>query len=288
MSLLGRDATGSLRLVLRSQSQAEEAYLNFAFKPTDSVSPSALVPVLRWFAEYRPSRTVGVWDVGDATWLLGPEEIRGSLPQLPVGYGDVLRALARIERRSGAALWMPEALDSNQVRDIEITDRLLRGLTVRGTWKAGELNEDPQMRGLLSSSEHGARLQYVTDHELRLAGERVFVGEVEQVLEQVRLSDQDRGEGPIRLVSGSRDGIEMSLVSVPERTNTDGTTSWVPAAMLEPFLGRWVAQSGTKVLASGTSRDEVVAAVRARGVLSTVWRVPDEPSDGGAAELKSA
>lgn len=287
-SLFGRDATGSLRVVLQTQPQQGETHLDFTFKPADSVSPSALETLLRWFAEYRPSRAAGVWDVGSSTWLLGPDEIQTSAPEIATEYRNVLGALARIERRSGTALRMPALLDSEQVREIEITDRLLRGLKVRGTWRSGELNDDPQMRSALTSSEHGVRLRYLTDHHLQLAGERYSIGEVEQVLDQVQLSDGDAGEGPIRLVAGSRNGIEVSLVSVREQTNTDGSTSWVPAAMLEPFRGQWVAQSGTKLLASGTSRDEVIAAVRAQGVLSTVWRVPDEPSDGGASELMSA
>ncbi len=92
---------------------------------------------------------------------------------------------------------------------------------------------------------------------------------------QVKLAGRDAQAGVIRLAPGSNARFEARLVSVPERINLDGTTEWVPVAMLAPHRGRWVAQTGTTILLSGESFNEVTAGTRALGQLATVWRVPE-------------
>lgn len=284
-SLLGSDPSGSLRLTLRLRPSAGETYLGYTFKPAPSASPSQLASIIRWFEEARPGRRSGLWDEARRSWLLGPDPVPEAPPGLAKGYVDVVKALARIERRAEVLLTVPRTITAELARDIEIADRLVQGTSVTGTWTEAQLDEDPEMRDLMRDAEHGAMVQFVAEYHLRLPDQAIFLGETEQTLHHARLSSQDAGEGPVILEPGGQNTTELVLVHVPSRTHDDGSTAWVPAAMLEPYAGRWVAQSGTTILASGRERAEVLDALRARGALATVWKVPDTGVDGGGAEV---
>lgn len=181
------------------------------------------------------------------------------------------------------SLTVPAALDTSQVEQIEIAERLLRGLAVRGTWSVADLNDDEQMRRLLNESEHGVQMQFVRAYELRLADQSIPIGDVQYTLAQVHLSTTDEGVGPIKVVAGDRNDLVMRLRTVERRTNADGSTSWVPPSMLQPYEGQWVAQSGTTILLHAQTRDEVVSGLRASGLRGTIWRIPPSSSVTGAS-----
>lgn len=280
VSLHGGDASGTLRLSLAT-TPPEGTHLHFAFEPSKQASPSALSTILSWFEQYHSSRLVGLWDSDRGEWLLDPVEVATPAPVIPAGYADVVKAMARIERRAAVDLAVPHALDDNVAHQVEIADQLLRGLTVTGTWKTAALNDDAHMRRLLSTAGFGVKLQFVRDYEMQLLGRSIHLGAVQHTFEQAHVATSDAGTGPIPLVAGTHNGMHLRLVSVPERLNADGSTSWMPAAMLEEHRGRWVAQSGTSIILRGASYSEVAAGARAGGRLATVWRVPDSGDDAG-------
>jgi hypothetical protein len=54
------------------------------------------------------------------------------------------------------------------------------------------------------------------------------------------------------------------------------------AELLEPFVGRWVAQDGLDVLFDASSPEAVVQWLRRHGRRARVWRVPDSPAAAGS------
>lgn len=183
---------------------------------------------------------------------------------------------------------MPDAIDAQLAGEVDVTDRLLRGLTVRGTWTRAQLvGDDSTVRETLANAPLGIGVSFVAEHGLSLGADPVVLGRVEYALEQALLDPDDPGDGPTLLTVGGRGGMQMTLVSLRPWTNADGSTSWLPASMLEQYRGRWIAQSGTTVLASEATFDKAVSAARAQGRLATVWLVPDV-DDAAASELVRA
>jgi hypothetical protein len=124
-------------------------------------------------------------------------------------------------------------------------------------------------------------LKMLAGHHLNIDNSDLVIGTAEYRYMQVVSAGVDTETSNLRLIPGRTTISNLRLVAVPERTNSDGTTSWLPASMVEPYAGRWVAQSGTKIVSSGDSSRAVANAVRASGHLATVWRVanPQEPLD---------
>ncbi len=54
------------------------------------------------------------------------------------------------------------------------------------------------------------------------------------------------------------------------------------AAVLRPYLGRWIAQDGLEVLFDAESPQEVVRWLRRNGLSATVWRVPATSTEAGS------
>lgn len=287
MTVLGQDPSGSLRMRLASNPEMQQAELNFSFQPAAHASPGALAPIIRLLEEVGPTRLAGV-RVDRGTWLAEPAPFADASARIPRDYADVVQALARIERRAGASLAMPDEIDAQLASDVDVTDRLLRGLTVRGTWtKAQLVGDDPAVRETLANAPLGIGVSFVAEHGLSLGTERVILGRVEYMLEQALLDPDDPGEGPVHLEVGHRGGVTTKLLSLPSWTNDDGSTSWVPTPMLDQYRGRWIAQSGTTVVAAESTFERAVNAARAQGRLATVWRVP-EGSDDEAPPLVPA
>lgn len=169
---------------------------------------------------------------------------------------------------------MPAEFDEDTAEAIDIADRLLRGVAIVGRWSGATIEADGDLRAFLGDSEHGVMLEYTATHRLQLGGHEITIGEVDYRLLHARMAPGQAGEGMIRLIPGSSDRAELRLIGVPEVERLDGVTSWVPAAMLEPHVGRWVAQSGTRVIASGDTFADAAEKARASGRLATIWRVP--------------
>lgn len=74
-----------------------------------------------------------------------------------------------------------------------------------------------------------------------------------------------------------RKGRAIPLPRDPETTNRPphGTE----AALLEPFMGRFIAQDGLEVLYDSDSPYDVVRWLRKHGLRATVWRVPERDEE---------
>jgi len=273
-SLLGIDPSGSLHVALEATIPATTLWMRFRFQPGPTATPLDLRPIIGWLESLAPGRKLGLWMPEKGRWAAEPHPIPSGIPTIPSGYAGAVRVLARIQERAGASFVMPENVDEDLAKDLGVADKLVRGETASGRWRDVSINDDPQLLGYLKSSEHGALLEFTTDFILEIDGASVAVGQVEYRFMQVTLAGHDKNDGVIRLVPGHNDRFDVRLVAVPERVNPDGATSWLPTAMLEPYKDKWIAQSGTKILLSGHSFEEVTAAVRAHGRLATVWRVP--------------
>ncbi|HEY3894483.1 MAG TPA: hypothetical protein VGL88_03850 [Pseudonocardiaceae bacterium] len=54
------------------------------------------------------------------------------------------------------------------------------------------------------------------------------------------------------------------------------------AAVLTPYIGRWIAQNGLEVLYEADSPYDVVCWLRKNGLRARVWRVPATPEEAGS------
>ncbi len=274
VSLLGSGAMGAFLVSLDANLPPAGVRMRFRFAPHSDSTPGELSQVIRWFEALAPDRKLGLWISDRDRWGIGPDPIPEDHPRVPDDYAGAVHALARIQQRSGVTFKMPEEIDDEDARSISVTDALLKGKTVSGRWTDASIQEDPQLLRFLEESEHGVMLEFKATHHLRLGSEEIPIGEVEYRFLQVRHAERDPKQHIIRLAPGQNDRFEIRLVGVAESQRPDGSTSWVPAAMLEPYAGRWVAQSGTQVLLTAASFAEAAQKVRASGRLATIWRVP--------------
>lgn len=283
-SLLGTDPTGSLHVALDGQTAdpLNGVRLQLSLEPSPPVFAADLLHVVAWWEALRPGRMLGLWMREQEVWGVGPEPIGHEPPQVARSYAEAVRKMARISQRCGEAIAMPAEIHAEDVEDIEVADQLVQGKVVRGHWRDAAINDDPQLLDHLLGSEHGVLLEFTAPCVAQIADATITLGEAEYRFTQVTVAGYDPGAGRIRLKPGRNNEFQLRLVTVPERTHPDGSTAWVPPAMTEAYRGRWVAQSGTKILRSGSSFKEVAAAVRATGRLATVWRVP---ADREEAEL---
>lgn len=56
------------------------------------------------------------------------------------------------------------------------------------------------------------------------------------------------------------------------------------AAVLRPYMGRWIAQDGLEILFDAESPQEVVGWLRRNGLSGTVWRVPATLTEAGSTQ----
>jgi hypothetical protein len=274
VSLLGSGAAGAFLVSLDAKLPLAGVRMRFRFASRPESTPGELSQVIRWFEALRPGRQLGLWMRDRGRWGVGPDPIPDDHPRVPEDYAHAVHVLARIQQRSGVDFAMPEEIDDDDAQSIGVTDALVKGETVAGRWTDASIQEDPQLLRFLEDSEHGVMLEFKATHHLRLGGQQIPIGEVEYRFLQVRHAEHDQKQQLIRLVPGQNDRFEVRLVGVAEAERPDGSTNWVPAAMLEPYAGRWIAQSGTQVLLSAASFAEAAEKIRARGRLATVWRVP--------------
>jgi len=66
------------------------------------------------------------------------------------------------------------------------------------------------------------------------------------------------------------------------RTASDGPHGGAEAAMLAPFVGRWIAQDGLSVLFDADSPEAVLRWLRRHGRSARVWQVPSSPMQAGS------
>lgn len=282
VSLLGAGAVGAFLVSLDAKLPPEGVRMRFRFAPHSKSTPEELSQVISWFEALAPDRQLGLWMSDRGRWGIGPDLIPGNHPRVPDDYARAVHALARIQQRSGVTFHMPEEIDDEDARSISVTDALVKGKTVSGRWTDASIDEDPQLLRLLEDSEHGVMLEFKTTHHLRLGSKDIPIGEIEYRFLQVLHAEHDPHQHIIRLVPGENDRFEVRLVGVAEVERADGATNWVPTAMLEPYAGRWVAQSGTQVILSAESFGEAAERVRARGRLATIWRVPGSTEEAEA------
>ena len=282
VSLLGSGALGAFLVSLDAQLPPERVRMRFRFAPHSGSTPEELSQVIRWFEALAPRRQLGLWMSDRRRWGIGPDLIPDDHPRVPDDYARAVHALARIQQRSGVTFHMPAEIDDEDARSISVTDALVKGKTVSGRWIDASIEEDPQLLRFLEDSEHGVMLEFKTLHHLRLGSKEIPIGEVEFRFLQVLHAEHNPHRHIIRLVPGEDRRFEVRLVGVAAAERPDGSTNWVPAAMLEPYAGRWIAQSGSQVILSAESFVEAAEKVRARGRLATIWRVP------GSAEVAEA
>lgn len=282
-SLLGHSRDGSLQVSLDTSIPMSGVRMNFRFDPGPESTPEALNEVVSWFGALREERQLGLWMRDRGRWGIVPEQIPPDHPHLPDDYALAVRVLARIQQRSGRSFAMPEVISEVDAEAIGVADALVRGETVAGSWADLSVNEDVQLLALLQESPHGALLEFKAAYCLRLGDQEIPIGIVDYRFLQVEHSKHDKEHRVIRLKPGSRTNrFEVRLVGVAGGPRADGATSWVPKAVLEPFAGRWVAQSGTLIVRSSDSFVDLVQGLRASGRLATIWRVPESTEEAEA------
>lgn len=285
VSLLGSGGEGSLQVSLDASVPATGVRMRFRFTPGPESTPEALNKVVAWFEALAPNRQLGLWMRDPGRWGVGPGPIPHDHPRVADDYARAVRSLARIQQRSGASFTMPEEISDLEAEAIGVADALVKGKTIAGRWTEASINEDLQLLNFLNESEHGALLEFKATHHLRLGSQEVPLGKVEYRFLQVGDAEHDGEKHVIRLRPGSNHRFEVRLVDVAEKPRADGSTSWVPAAMLEAYAGRWVAQSGTQLLASSDTFAVAAEKLRASGRLATIWRVPSSIEDAEALPL---
>ena len=76
--------------------------------------------------------------------------------------------------------------------------------------------------------------------------------------------------------------VERRRPTLPDVASEAGPLGGVEARLLEPYIGRWVAQDGLDILYEAGSPHDVAAWLRRHGLSARVWRVPGAPDEVGS------
>lgn len=210
--LAGTDAQGHLHAEIEVPLREEDAALgkvSFAPRFRDSPAALAVMPVVEFLEALVPPRTLqlsmpGVPEVDGPMMLQKIEE-----PVFPEHRFFWVRALASIERDTGASFALPEQPQDEELRMVLRAERLRRGERIRGTWTQATLEtEGKVVERSRAAGNDGAPLTIAQTLTLHLYGAEVEIGRVVQEFASARLADPDApADGSIRLLPGPDDAF---------------------------------------------------------------------------------
>jgi hypothetical protein len=289
-SIKGSDASTSLALTVSSEIPPTSVRLRIQFHPAPDASPRSLLPPIEFLEALRPDRLLGLRLTEVGSWAAAPEPIPADHPTLPVGYGNTVRALARLQRRAHVEFPMPSEISEEDVQEILQGLRLVDGGTITGTWSDATMVMDAEGADLLreQSSPHGAMLEFTSEVVATVAGHDLPLGLAGYRFAQVLVADElpeetTAGEHAVRLQPGRNNQFEISLLAPDSEQSVE--QGQPPASVLERYAGMWIAQRGVRIIAGHESREELLRSLRSTGERATVWRVPSSRDEAEAVAI---
>ncbi len=287
--IFGSDPSGAFSVSIRWISADGEMTISLTFElPEAGSDPVVLLRALETYQALGSSHSVGLLMTGSGRWASAPIILPSDVPTLPPELLSVVRVIARIRRLTGSPVVMPRQLSEEDLRMINWANELLSGNTVYGTWQeAAVIASSEEFEALRTlSAQNGARVEIDAEQQIEVAGQRIELGRViNRVLHAVVETDSRSpsvasGLCAFTLRPGSDNRVEVELqLSVEDRANLpDGRLN----ALLETYAGRWVAQDGARILFDADSPEDVIAELRRRGEIATVWRVPASKFEASA------
>lgn len=269
--LTGVDLSDSFVVQLEADLPPSRLQLRFRYRPAAQATPAELLTTIKLFEALAPDRRLGLWSHRTKRWMAAPIAIPPDYPRLPHGYAETVAALARVQKGTGQRFPMPAEINKDDATALRQAATLLAGQTVSGRWTTANLVIDAHGVEFLESAaaENGARLEFTAEYTVDIAGNTVILATAQHRLLQARvrsvtpLSGSDDRE--VLLVPGDDDRFEIRLATASDAES---------AAELEAYAGKWIAQSGSEIVASGSSPADVVQELRHAGATGAIWRVP--------------
>lgn len=218
--VMGSDRSGSFSVRLESDLPPTALRIRFTYQQSPRATPDELLPVIEFLEALHPSRALGLWSPSSERWAADPVPIPNDCPRLPEGYASTVTALARVQRLTHRSFPMPDPITDDDAASIRRADLLLAGSIVTGRWHHAGLVIDPEGLALVrsASQEHGALLEFTSDHAEKIGGHTVSLGPAEHRLFQVLVDHtepafQGSDETLVHLVPGDNDRFERRLIA---------------------------------------------------------------------------
>lgn len=288
--VVGADESGFLRLRLALPKDAVGVRLSLTTAPPMDFTPDQLVPSVALLEALEPNRLLGLWLPHGDKWGTEPVRIGDRAPQLPTGYADAVRSLARLQRLTGTEFTMPAEITTDEANTVDMALRLLAGETVKGKWTTASMTMDTRGFETMTSAagEHGCLLEFTSPYDIELWGHEIRVGLARHRLAQALVASEATPEPDnentvtVTLTSGENDSYEIEMLPATDDRGGDAVFE-LPSHLLEQYRGRWIAQRGHEVLFDGESPRQIVAQLREMDVKATVWRVPEDKTEAEVA-----
>ena len=288
--LHAHDASTSFEVDIEARLPVRHSTLHFHFRPRPSATPAALLPVLSFLDAMQSAEQLGIWSHASKRWLIPPIALTSIPPAVPDGYENTVRALARLQSGTGAKFPMPEELDVDDVREIQIGVDLLNGKTFHGRWQTARVSIDSAGLAALHSTvgERGALLQFVGTYSVRVAGRDVHIRNANFRFWEIKLANPAEVVGALRsedessvieLVPGANNRFDVQLDDFDEpgvvvRPDSPQAEQGADAARLAEYAGKWIAQRGDDIVAAGLTPQDVRRRLSDSGLSGAIWRVP--------------
>lgn len=183
--ITGIDRIGWLHVRLKLDGVRKRFKADFSLTPRPTM-PAALLPLLRWIAKLNPPHSLALRWSGNGYMCTVIRESFG----LDSRFATVVESLAYLQEQSGIHWEIQPSSIIEEAQDIVITATLLKGDSIKFTWKSFNLNLDhwgPGLEELGKGGQHSFLIEQ--DVEFELESVRIPIGRVRTHIESARLAD---------------------------------------------------------------------------------------------------
>lgn len=288
----GRDQSGTVLVAMLVETEPVSMELIVSFDlHREPAQPSELLGVVQFFELMKRASKWGVWSNRHQTWAAEPIPLPDERSELSSTLTATIRALARIQRMADASFTLPSKFDEQIARKIRRANALLSGNTLQGTWSKVSISGTPALVDEISNQlEGGQPVEFEIEEFFQINGDSFPLGWAHYTLNQARIAsgtsiDVANPTESVTLVPVDDNQLSVRLVSDDDATADTIKRPSMLNTLLDTYAGRWIAQDGTRILFDANTPQDVIAELRRRGEVATVWQVPSSSQEAEATVL---
>ena len=236
---LWSDDGGALKVAVTFDSQSQSMTLRLAFDPAGKGSIAATADVAFLRAVSTATGLALRMPNGD----LAPDRI--PVPEQFVvdnGLLNSLQLLAEVSKLAGIDIKVPQEIDRDFANDLVVARDLLRGETVHGKWRGGQLSLDIAALSAIEEQRKTAerhQFMIIAPHWLEMGETQIYLGEIAQHISDVRIEDVhvDEAAGKVVLeVSAPNGSSDLTFKPIARAESAIESNIVLPDAVYDELL----------------------------------------------------
>ncbi|MFF1768432.1 hypothetical protein [Streptomyces sp. NPDC058249] len=213
------DLTGFFGIRSRLNIPEKTAVHTFSFEHRRDVTPSSLMPTLRFLLHLKPGNQWGLAVNDEVTQLNALSE--AFMPDL-ADYAKYIAVLAKFQEYTGFPFPVPEVLSDEDGRRLALANHLIGGKELTGKWQQANMTftREGVERWRTTAGDGPGHLVTHEDFYTEICGHRIYVGQMQRVVASVKAVELPEIHGvtpddatfPVRLVPGDDVTVKTRLL----------------------------------------------------------------------------